>query len=235
MIRKEWLNITNKKIVSIMDDMNRNLLFYASNIDEAEYLLSKGVDINHRDNLGRTPLWKNELTTSNCELINFLFYSGINADIRDFEDDHVLLSSISLQYPEAFLNNKQKYKTREIFLKKITFNDIKNIVNSIKKFEENGFKVSFPFYIHLDVDVTKWDKLNSSYLSIEENIQLQSLHFSARSSYMDLMIYLLSKDINSTLISTNPSNSLIYLYEISDYLNLLDKMHFVRPTLNIIK
>lgn len=235
MVRKEWLDITKEKIISFMDDMNRNLLFYASNIDEVEYLLSKGVDINHRDNLGRTPLWKNESTTSSCELINFLFYSGINADIRDFEDDHVLPSSISLQYPEAFLNNKEKYETREIFLKKITFNDIKNIVNSIKKFEKNGFKIYSPLYIHLDVDITKWDNYNSSYLSKEEKIQLQSLYFSARSSYMDLMIYLLSKNISSTLITTNPSNSLIYSYQISDYLNLLEKMHFFRPTLNLVK
>ena len=187
MIRKEWLKLKKKKIPSTIDDFHQTLLFKARNKAEVNWLLANGVDIHHRDQLGRTALWSGDHydpERKDSEVINTLFESGANADILDNEGNTVLSNLCFFTHYKLFIKHKNKYTTRNIQINHIYGNQIGNMRKAINSLNKNGFHVYYNTYLMLDIDITMLDEYNLQHLNVQQKQKIKNYNSQKRDDYI---------------------------------------------------
>lgn len=94
----------------IVNGKNQNLLFYASTKDVANYLYTKGININQEDSFKRTPIF-GVIEKGFTEVVSFYCQKGINIEHRDLEENTPLLYAVKNKQGhiiEVLVNNKAK-------------------------------------------------------------------------------------------------------------------------------
>lgn len=240
MIRNEWLKLERKCILESSDVFNQTLLFEATNKDEVDWLINHGVDVNHRDMLGRTALWgSGSRSLDHCrkepEIIRSLFESGANADLLDHQGYNIFSSALFFSHPELFIKHRDKYNTRDVILNNLYGNLIQEMENAINLLNHNDFKLYYPFYITLDIDITQFDEDNNKYLNEIQKERVRRYNIKKRDDYIDFFIFLKEITNYSKIIHHSLNKNVATVYDIDEYLYRLHNIPNEKPTLYIVK
>lgn len=233
MIRKEWLELEPEVLpLSIHRGMlNQTLLFEATSIEEVDWLIANGVDINHRNFVGKTALWKSGYYDYEIEIIDRLFEAGINPDLLNFEGDHVLSSMGYFGHPEIFMKHRDKIKSMDIHIRDIHLPHIDKMKRGIEILLENGFQVHYPRRINIQ-DITTWDEEQAWYRTEQENINQKRYYMSKKNDYIDFLQYLKDQKIVSGLVSVRLNSNDITLFDINE---MIERLRLMKPELYIVK
>lgn len=233
MIRKEWLDLEPEvlPLSTHRGMLEQTLLFEATSIEEVDWLIKNGVDINHRNFVGKTALWKSGYYDYEIEIIDRLFEAGINSDLLNFEADHVLSSMGYFGFPEIFMKHKDKIKTKEIHIRDIHLSHIDKMERGIEILLENGFQVHYPRHINIE-DITLWDEDQAWYRTEQENINMKRYYMSKRNDYITFLEYLKKQKRFVQLVSVRLNSNDITLFDIKE---MIEKLRLMKPELYIVK
>ncbi|EJJ3922727.1 ankyrin repeat domain-containing protein [Salmonella enterica] len=238
MIRNEWLTLDRKNILEKYDSFNQTLLFEAINKDEVDWLINHGVDVNHRDILGRTALWGSgsvDYRRREPDIIRSLFESGANADLLDRQGYNLFSSDLFFSYPELFIKQKDKYSIRDVIINTIYGKLIHKIEKTINLLHHNGFKLYYPFYIELDMDITQLDEYSNKCVSVQQIERLRLYNINKRNDYIDFFNFLKKFSNYSKIIHHSLNGNIATVYDIDEYLYRLHNIPNAKPTLYIVK
>ncbi|ENQ0566877.1 ankyrin repeat domain-containing protein [Escherichia coli] len=233
MIRKEWLELEPEvlPLCTHRGMLNQTLLFEATSIDEVNWLIKNGVDINHRNFVGDTALWKSGYYDYEIEIIDRLFEAGINPDLLNFEGDHVLSSMGYFGHPEIFMKHRDKIKSTDIHIRDIHLPHIDKMKRGIEILLEYGFQVHYPRHINIQ-DITTWDEEQARYRTEQENINQKRYYMSKKNDYIDFLQYLKEQKIVSGLVSVRLNSNDISLFNINE---MIERLRLMKPQLYIVK
>lgn len=233
MIRKEWLELEPEvlPLSTHRGMLNQTLLFEATSIEEVEWLIANGVDINHRNFVGNTALWKSGYYEYEIEIIDRLFEVGINPDLLNFEGDHVLSSMGYFGHPEIFMKHRDKIKSMDIHIRDIHLPHIDKMKRGIEILLENGFQVHYPRRINIQ-DITTWDEEQAWYRTEQENINQKRYYMNKRKDYIEFLQYLKDQKIVSGLVSVRLNSNDITLFDIKE---MIERLRLMKPELYIVK
>lgn len=233
MIRKEWLElepeVLSKPRTSII--VNQTYLFYAKNVEEVDYLINSGVDINHRNFIGYTALWKSGYHDYEVEIIERLFEAGINPDLLNYNGDHVLSNQGYFGHPEVFMKHRDKIKSRDIHIRYIHLPHIDKMKRGIEILLENDFEVHYPYHINIQ-DITAWDEEQSWYRTEQENINQKRYYMSKRNDYIEFLEYLKEQKVISKLINVRLNSNDTTLFNVDE---MIERLRLMKPELYIVK
>ncbi|HCP1312643.1 TPA: hypothetical protein OCX14_004405, partial [Escherichia coli] len=114
-----------------------------------KFLIRNGANINHIDNFGRTLLFyrwpKNE------ELIDEIFNSGVDINIKDYKGLTAFSFSLFAQQPDVFLKHISKLQEKEIVIGNLyptSSEAIKKLINANIKIRFNDvIKIHYPLIL----------------------------------------------------------------------------------------
>lgn len=233
MIRKEWLEleqeVLSKPTTAII--VNKTYLFYAQNVEEIDFIINSGVDINHRSFMGWTALWKSGYEDYEMEIIDRLFEAGINADLLDFNGNHVLSGQGYFGHPEIFMKHRDKIRSKDIHIRNIHLSHIDKMKRGIEILLENDFEVHYPYHINIQ-DITTWDEEQAWYRTDQENINQKRYYMKKRNDYIEFLEYLEKQRIVSKLVSVRLNSNDIRLFNIDE---MIERLRLMKPELYIVK
>ncbi|EAZ5897834.1 ankyrin repeat domain-containing protein, partial [Salmonella enterica] len=211
--------------------VNQTYLFEAKNIEEVNLLIESGVDINHRNFVGDTALWKSGYYDYEIEIIDRLFEAGINPDLLNYDGDHVLSGMGYFGHPEIFMKHKDKIKTKEIHIRNIHLPHIHKMKRGIEILLENSFDVHYPRHINIE-DITAWDEEQAWYRTEQENINQKRYYMKKRNDYIEFLEYLDKQKRVVKLVSVRANSNDIALFAIKE---MIERLRLMKPELYIVK
>lgn len=233
MIRKEWLELEPEvlQLSTHRGMLNQTLLFEATSINEVNWLLNNGVDINHRNFVGKTALWKSGYYDYEVDIIDRLFEAGINPDLLSYDGDHVLSGMGYFGFPEIFMKHKDKIKSKDIHIRNIHLHHIDKMKQGIEILLDNDFQVRYPRYINIR-DITTWDEEQAWYRTEQGNLNEKRYYMRRRNAYIDFLQYLKDQKITSGLINVRANSNDITLFDINE---MIERLRLMKPELYIVK
>ncbi|EBP7356441.1 ankyrin repeat domain-containing protein, partial [Salmonella enterica] len=231
--RKEWLELEPEvlPLSTHRGMLDQTLLFEATSVEEVNWLIKNGVDINHRNFVGKTALWKSGYYDYEIEIIDRLFEAGINPDLLNYDGDHVLSGMGYFGHPEIFMKHKDKIKTKEIHIKSIHLSHIEKMREGIEILLQNDFKVFYSNLMRIE-DITTWDEEQAWYRTEQENINMKTYYMKKRNDYIDFLEYLKERKVYSRLFNIRLNSNDITLFDIDE---MIEKLRLMKPELYIVK
>lgn len=159
---------TDHSLINLVDKYGRTPIFYSDDYYFTKFLIRNGANINHIDNFGRTLLFyrwpKNE------ELIDEIFNSGVDINIKDYKGLTAFSFSLFAQQPDVFLKHISKLQEKEIVIGNLyptSSEAIKKLINANIKIRFNDvIKIHYPLIL-----------CQQEVLSIKE-LMVGDIHFS---------------------------------------------------------
>ncbi|HGY8893627.1 TPA: hypothetical protein ACNTIP_004673, partial [Escherichia coli] len=140
---------TDHSLINLVDKYGRTPIFYSDDYYFTKFLIRNGANINHIDNFGRTLLFyrwpKNE------ELIDEIFNSGVDINIKDYKGLTAFSFSLFAQQPDVFLKHISKLQEKEIVIGNLyptSSEAIKKLINANIKIRFNDvIKIHYPLIL----------------------------------------------------------------------------------------
>ncbi|HBL5442957.1 TPA: hypothetical protein LR364_001998 [Escherichia coli] len=140
---------TDHSLINLVDKYGRTPIFYSDDYYFTKFLIRNGANINHIDNFGRTLLFyrwpKNE------ELIDEIFNSGVDINIKDYKGLTAFSFSLFAQQPDVFLKHISKLQEKEIVIGNLyptSSEAIKKLINAnIKIIFNDVIKIHYPLIL----------------------------------------------------------------------------------------
>ncbi|HBY0131296.1 TPA: hypothetical protein MIN49_07415 [Klebsiella pneumoniae] len=107
--------------------------------------------------------------------------------------------------------------------------------NAINLLNHNDFKLYYPFYITLDIDITQFDEDNNKYLNEIQKERVRRYNIKKRDDYIDFFIFLKEITNYSKIIHHSLNKNVATVYDIDEYLYRLHNIPNEKPTLYIVK
>lgn len=233
MIRTEWLELEPEvlPLSTHRGMLDQTLLFEATSVDEVNWLIKNGVDINHRNFVGKTALWKSGYYDYEIEIIDRLFEAGINPDLLNFEGEHVLSGMGYFGHPEIFMKHRGKIKSTDIHIRDIHLSHIDKMKRGIEILLGNGFQVHYPRYMNIE-DITLWDEEQAWYRTEQENTNMKIYYMKKRNDYIEFLEYLDKQKRAIRLVSVRANSKDITLFDIKE---MIERLRLMKPELYIVK
>lgn len=140
---------TDYSLINLVDKYGRTPIFYSDDYYFTKFLIRNGANINHIDNFGRTLLFyrwpKNE------ELIDEIFNSGVDINIKDYKGLTAFSFSLFAQQPDVFLKHISKLQEKEIVIGNLyptSSEAIKKLINANITIRFNDvIKIHYPLIL----------------------------------------------------------------------------------------
>jgi len=148
-------------------DVNQNVLFYAKNIEDINFLVKRGVYINHQDIKGETFLMKC-LKNCNYRLVYHLIKLGANANIKDN------IGNIALHYAFKHCSRNNKIIFNNFAVIENNFAVIKNIIDITTDPNTPNNNGEIPFTMLIHGDSLHFNFINILNISVEKGLNIHS-------------------------------------------------------------
>lgn len=148
----------NIDINGIIDYSGNNLLSYVYSLEDIDYLISKGINIHHRNFTNENVLFGSDYLFFNKEnkdnIMRKFFSMGINPNIINNDGAGILSDVYFFSYPEVYFENLNIIN-KDVLIPNLYINGMSNLIENLEKLKKEGFNIIFSTYITSEVSINK--------------------------------------------------------------------------------